>query len=101
MTKNTCIMCDKPAHRRGLCTTHYSRFRTKYVAIKEAGGDAQEFDRVAVAAGMIAEDRKGQKPTENEFDDIAEKFLSPDQWTDAKEINPAMNPRKKKKPRDK
>ena len=46
---NQCIHCDQPAFTRGVCRTHYSR----YDRAKRLAPDADAFDELAVAAGLI------------------------------------------------
>jgi hypothetical protein len=55
-TKTTCLLCDKPVSRRGLCKGHYQKFhRAKFKAIA-AGIDVEAFEADAIARGVILPD---------------------------------------------
>lgn len=46
-----CLQCEKPVHRRGLCTTHYSRYDN---ARKRLSGEQQRvFEETLVKAGLL------------------------------------------------
>lgn len=55
-----CLLCDKTEYERGLCTTHYPRYRR---AVQALPLDQREsFEAAQIAAGKILPSRRGQRP---------------------------------------
>lgn len=47
-----CLECDQPIHRRGLCTLHYSRFRT--ALLEQPKSRRPSTEAKYIERGMIA-----------------------------------------------
>lgn len=63
--QGVCLLCDKEAWKRGLCTTHYGRWRTARAEIPAR--ERLSFDAGQIRDGKLLPDRQGQKGVINEF----------------------------------
>ena len=66
LDRNECLLCGAPAHKRGLCKTHYSRYRV--VRSEKAASDRVMFDARLIKSGRLLPSRQGQRTDRtNEF----------------------------------
>lgn len=66
-----CLQCDQPTYRRGLCTSHYSQFRTALQELPKK--ERQVLECKLIEKGEVAEDRQGQRlHSVNVFRQLAE-----------------------------
>lgn len=63
--QGVCLLCEKRAWKRGVCTTHYSRWRTARADVPNRERPA--FDAQQIRDGKLLPDRQGQRDVENEF----------------------------------
>lgn len=71
--KTGCLVCgNKNANRRGLCQTHYKRFKAKLESFVTQE-EADEFERECEALGWITPKSSGGRPRKDDdpFEEIA------------------------------
>lgn len=64
-----CLKCDCEVHRRGLCTKHYSQFRT--ALLERPKKERPAIEAKLIERGDVAKDRQGQRSVVNEFREFA------------------------------
>lgn len=64
--RGVCLLCEKPAVRRGLCDCHYARFRMAKLDV--AREKRAEFEAQQIREGRVLPSRQGQsRDFVNEF----------------------------------
>lgn len=62
-----CLLCDSPAHKRGLCTKHEGRWRR--ARVKRPANQRLTFDAKQIREGRLLPSRQGIDPAiVNEFE---------------------------------
>lgn len=66
--QGVCLHCGKPIYRRGLCTTHYTRFRTSLLELPKQ--QRPDHEAKMLELGQIVE-RGARRVAVNEFRQLA------------------------------
>lgn len=63
--RGVCLLCEKEAWKRGLCTTHYGRWRAARSELNKT--QQVTFDAQQIRDGKLLPDRQGQRDVVNEY----------------------------------
>jgi len=94
-----CIVCGKkePGRRRGLCVTHYNRFRAAFK--RTPSNRRKEYDQLLVSKGQLLPSHQGQRidPDEDVFSETLTELLGIEPAVDeALRSNKKLSKRKKR-----
>lgn len=75
-TSQTCLVCELPRKKRGLCAKHYESFRRAKAELPNNLRD--QFEKLAIERGVVLPPNQGGKIISTPFLDIAKEILSGD-----------------------